>query len=81
MLLAGDPFNYKKVAQMTEKNIHRGVTGGYYPENHAGRCYPWQTNDPSLGQSHTIYQIQDKKQVLVFPAPYTNGKFQTAAVD
>ena len=27
--LAGDPFNYKKVAQMTEKNIHRGVTGGY----------------------------------------------------
>ena len=40
-----------------------------------GRCYPWQTNDPSLGQAHTIYQIQDKKQVLVFPDPYTNGKF------
>ena len=34
-------------------------------------------NDPSLGQSHTIYQIQDKKQVLVFPDPYTNGKFKT----
>jgi branched-chain amino acid transport system substrate-binding protein len=75
VLLAGDPFNYKKVAQMTEKNIHRGVTGGYYPENHGGRCYPWQTNDPSLGQSHTIYQIQDKQQVLVFPDPYTTGKF------
>jgi branched-chain amino acid transport system substrate-binding protein len=30
VLLAGDPFNYKKVAQMTEYNIHRGVTGGYY---------------------------------------------------
>ena len=75
VLLAGDPFDYKKVAKMTEQNIHRGVTGGYYPENHAGRCYPWQTNDPSLGQSHTIYQIQDKKQVLVFPDPYTNGKF------
>jgi len=76
VLLAGDPFNYKKVAQMTEWNIHRGVTGGYYPEMHAGRCYPWQTNDPSLGQAHTIYQIQDKKQVLVFPEPYTTGKFQ-----
>jgi len=75
VLLAGDPFNYKKVAQMTEYNIHRGVTGGYYPELHAGRCYPWQTNDPSLGQAHTIYQIQDNKQVLVFPDPYTNGKF------
>ena len=77
VLLAGDPFDYKKVAKMTEQNIHRGVTGGYYPENHAGRCYPWQTNDPSLGQAHTIYQIQDKKQVLVFPDPYSNGKFQT----
>jgi branched-chain amino acid transport system substrate-binding protein len=77
VLLAGDPFDYKKVAKMTEQNIHRGVTGGYYPENHAGRSYPWQTNDPSLGQAHTIYQIQDKKQVLVFPDPYSNGKFQT----
>jgi branched-chain amino acid transport system substrate-binding protein len=77
VLLAGDPFDYKKIAKMTEQNIHRGVTGGYYPENHAGRCYPWQTNDPSLGQSHTIYQIQDKKQVLVFPPPYANGEYQT----
>ncbi len=75
--LAGDPFDYKKVAQMTEMGIHRGVTGGSSFENHAGRCYPWQTNDPSLGQSHTIYQIQNKQQVLVFPDPYTTGKYQT----
>jgi len=74
--LAGDPFDYKKVAQMTEMGIHRGVTGGSSFENHAGRCYPWQVNDPSLGQAHTIYQIQDQQQVLVFPAPYTTGKFQ-----
>ncbi len=74
--LAGDPFDYKKVAKMTEMGIHRGVTGGSSFENHAGRCYPWQVNDPSLGQSHTIYQIQDKKQVLVFPGPYTNGEFK-----
>jgi len=74
--LAGDPFDYKKVAKMTEQNIHRGITGSYYPLNHAGRCYPWQVNDPSLGQAMTIYQIQNKQQVLVDPAPYTNGKFQ-----
>jgi branched-chain amino acid transport system substrate-binding protein len=74
--LAGDPFDYKKVAKMTEMGIHRGVTGASSFENHAGRCYPWQVNDPSLGQSHTIYQIQNKQQVLVFPTPYTNGKFQ-----
>jgi branched-chain amino acid transport system substrate-binding protein len=74
--LAGDPFNYKKVAQMTADGIHRGVTGGLSFENNAGRCYPWQVNDPSLGQSHTIYQIQDKQQKLVFPPPYSNGQFQ-----
>ena len=73
---AGDPFDYKKVAKMTEQSIHRGVTGAVSYENHAGRCYPWQINDPSLGQSHTIYQIQDKQQVLVFPPPYSNGKFK-----
>lgn len=75
--LAGDPFDYKKVAKMTERGIHRGVTGASAFINHAGTCYPWQTNDPSLGQAHTIYQIQNMKQVLVFPEPYTTGKFQT----
>ncbi|GAB4527018.1 MAG: hypothetical protein Kow0063_01890 [Anaerolineae bacterium] len=74
--LAGDPFDYKKVARMTEMGIHRGVTGGSSFENHGGRCYPWQVNDPSLGQSHTIYQIQNKEHVLVFPDPYTTGTFQ-----
>lgn len=75
--LAGDAKDHKKVAQMTEKNIYRGVTGGLSFVNHAGVCYPWQKNDPSLGQSHTIYQIQDGKQVLVFPPPYNNGDYQT----
>lgn len=74
--LAGDPFDYKKVAKMTEMGIHRGVTGGSSFENHGGRCYPWQVNDPSLGQAHTIYQIQGKEQKLIFPDPYTTGKFQ-----
>jgi len=74
--LAGDPFDYKKVAKMTEMGIHRGTTGGSSFENHAGRCYPWQVNDPSLGQSHTIYQIQNGEQQLVFPDPYTTGTFQ-----
>jgi branched-chain amino acid transport system substrate-binding protein len=75
--LAGDPFDYQKVAQLTENGIHRGTTGGSSFENHGGRCYPWQVNDPSLGQSHTIYQIQNGEQVLVFPDPYATGEFQT----
>jgi branched-chain amino acid transport system substrate-binding protein len=74
--LAGDPFDYKKVARMTEMGIHRGTTGASSFENHGGRCYPWQVNDPALGQSHTIYQIQNQQQVLVFPDPYSQGAFQ-----
>ncbi|MEM4723532.1 MAG: ABC transporter substrate-binding protein [Candidatus Hadarchaeum sp.] len=74
--LAGDPFDYRKVAKMTEMGIHRGITGGISFENHAGRCYPWQVNDPSLGQSHTIYQIQNGRHELVFPDPYTTAKFR-----
>ena len=56
--------------------ISASFTGGSSFENHAGRCYPWQINDPSLGQAHTIYQIQNKEHKLVFPTPYTTGKFQ-----
>jgi len=56
--------------------IHRGVTGSISFENHAGRCYPWQTNDSSLGQSHIIVQIQNKQHVVVAPDPYTTGSFQ-----
>ncbi|UCC86851.1 MAG: ABC transporter substrate-binding protein [Anaerolineales bacterium] len=74
--LAGDPFDYKKVARLTETGIHRGVTGSISFENHGGRCYPWQTKDSSLGQAHTIFQIQNKQQVLVFPDPYTTGAYQ-----
>jgi len=74
--LAGDHKDYKKVAKVTESLIHRGVTGGISFVNHAGVCYPWQKNDPSLGQSHIVVQIQNKEYKVIFPDPYTDGKFQ-----
>jgi len=74
--MAGDHKDYKRVAQWSERMIHRGVTGSISFENHAGRCYPWQTNDSSLGQSHIIVQIQNKQHVVVAPDPYTTGSFQ-----
>jgi branched-chain amino acid transport system substrate-binding protein len=74
--LANDPFDYQKVAKLTEEGIHRGVTGSISFEDHGGRCYPWQTNDSSLGQAHTIFQIQNGEHVLVFPDPYTTGEFE-----
>ena len=75
--LANDPFDYQKVARLTEQGIHRGVTGSISFENHGGRCYPWQTNDASLGQAHIIVQIQDQEHKVIFPQPYDRGTYQT----
>lgn len=74
--LAGDAGDYKKVAQVTENLIHRGVTGSISFVNHAGVHYPAQTQDPSLGQPHIIVQIQNGEHVIISPEPYTTGQFQ-----
>jgi len=74
---AGTWSDYKRVAAETEKIIHRGTTGGISFKSHAGLAYPDQTNDPSLGQSHLIVQIQDGKQVVISPTPYTTGEYKT----
>jgi branched-chain amino acid transport system substrate-binding protein len=75
VMRAGDPKNYKAVATQTEKLIYRGVTGGISFKDHAGRSYPWETMDPSLGQAHIIVQLQNKEHKIVFPDPYADGKF------
>jgi branched-chain amino acid transport system substrate-binding protein len=74
--LAGDPKDYRKIAQITETSIHRGGTGGISFTNHAGKAYPAQTPDPSLGQAHIIVQIQNGEHIVIFPDPYTTGEFQ-----
>ncbi|MBE7553061.1 MAG: ABC transporter substrate-binding protein [Anaerolineales bacterium] len=74
--LAGDAKNYRRVAAMTERLIHRGTTGSISFENHAGLAYPGQTTDPSLGQPHIIVQIQNGEHKIISPAPYTTSDFQ-----
>ncbi|MCL4303637.1 MAG: ABC transporter substrate-binding protein [Anaerolineae bacterium] len=74
--LAGDAKNYRRVAAMTERLIHRGTTGSISFENHAGLAYPGQTSDPSLGQPHIIVQIQNGEHKIISPEPYTTSDFQ-----
>jgi branched-chain amino acid transport system substrate-binding protein len=74
--LAGDAKNYRRVAQMTERLIHRGTTGSISFENHAGLAYPSQISDPSLGQPHIIVQIQNGEHQIISPAPYNTSDFQ-----
>ena len=73
---AGTWKEYKKVAAATEKVVHRGTTGSISFKDHTGLAYPGQTPDPSLGQAHIIAQLQNGKQVVISPEPYTTGKFQ-----
>jgi branched-chain amino acid transport system substrate-binding protein len=76
VLQAGDAGDYQRVAEETEKVVLRGITGGISFENHTGRQYPHQTEDPTLGQSQIIVQIQDGEHRTIFPAPYTDGEFR-----
>lgn len=74
--LAGDPKDYRRVAAMTERMIHRGVTGSISFIDHAGVQYPDQTRDPSLGQPHIIAQVQNGENVVISPAPYNQAEFK-----
>jgi branched-chain amino acid transport system substrate-binding protein len=74
--LAGDAKNYRRVAAMSERLVHRGTTGSISFVNHAGLAYPDQTNDPSIAQPHIIVQIQNGEHKVISPTPYTNGDFQ-----
>ena len=73
--MVGNPTDYKAVAKATEQVKWRGVTGSISFENHTGRQYPSQTPDASLGQPHIIVQIQDGQYKVVYPEPFTSGKF------
>ncbi len=79
----GEPGNVeqnKKVAWALKNFTYRGPTGSYWyhPEFQATLPYPTIINDPSLGHPYSMQQIQDKSKppVVVYPDPYTVGKFQ-----
>jgi branched-chain amino acid transport system substrate-binding protein len=77
--LAPDPYDYNAVGDNVRYGIYRGVNGSYKMGPTAQTClpYPAYTKDPTLGMPLLTYQIQDGKQVLVNPTPYTSGNFQT----
>ena len=42
-------------------------------------AYPLATPDPSIGMAHLVFQIQDNRQRIVHPAPYTEARFRRPA--
>jgi branched-chain amino acid transport system substrate-binding protein len=59
--------------------VFRGVNGAYKlgPDQQTNLPYPAKEKDPSLGEPLLTFQIQDGKQVLIAPDPYTQGEYKT----
>jgi branched-chain amino acid transport system substrate-binding protein len=72
-----DPRDYEAVSDEIRAMMHRGVNGSYWlgQPGQAGLSYPDSTMDPSLGQAHLIYQIQDGRHRIISPAPYNESTF------
>jgi branched-chain amino acid transport system substrate-binding protein len=76
--VVGDPDDFASVNEVVKGTTYRGVCGTYrFPDDYL-TCYPYPdyTKDPSLGMPHLTFQIQNGKQVLVSPEPYTTGSYQ-----
>ena len=76
--MAGDPYDFERVNRNIQNTRFRGVSGGYtyVPGELTVPPYPDQVKDPSLGQPHLTFQIQNREHVLIEPEPYTQGEFQ-----
>ncbi len=78
---AGDPNDKRKVCDIVAKSNVRGVNGYYKydPSDLTVRPYPDYTKDPKQGQAHLYFQIQNLRQNVIAPDPYTDSHFQLPA--
>jgi branched-chain amino acid transport system substrate-binding protein len=72
-----NPRDHTSVARELRGVIHRGVNGVYYfgGDSQTALTYPGTTVDPSLAQAHLVFQIQDGRQRILSPAPYSDATF------
>lgn len=72
---ASDPTDFQRVAELLRHGRYRGVNGAYSLDNPAQSAlnYPYTTPDPSLGQAHLIFQVQDGRHRIIGPAPYADA--------
>jgi branched-chain amino acid transport system substrate-binding protein len=76
--ITGDTRNFDANITELKRNIHRGVSGGYwFGHEDANFClsYPSEIADPSLGNPHLFFQIQDLTHQIIDPAPYINAEY------
>jgi branched-chain amino acid transport system substrate-binding protein len=70
-----DPQDFAQVANELRLSRYRGVNGAYSFDNPAqtGLNFPYTTSDPSLGQAHLVFQVQDGEHRIIGPAPYAEA--------
>lgn len=70
-----DPQDFAQVANELRLSRYRGVNGAYSFDNPAqtGLDFPYTTSDPSLGQAHLVFQVQDGEHRIIGPAPYAEA--------
>jgi branched-chain amino acid transport system substrate-binding protein len=76
--ITGDTRNFDANITELKRNIHRGVSGGYwFGHEEANFClsYPAEIQDPSLGNPHLFFQIQNASHQIIDPAPYIQSEY------
>jgi branched-chain amino acid transport system substrate-binding protein len=74
-----NPRDFRSVASEIRSSVHRGVNGAYSfaTPGQAALTYPMQTRDPSMGQAHLVYQVQDGQHRIIAPDLYRDGDFRS----
>ena len=70
-----DSQDFNRVVDRLRLNRYRGVNGSYSFDNasQSGLNFPYTTSDPSLGQAHLVFQVQDGEHRIIGPAPYAEA--------
>ena len=73
-----NPSHFPAVAGQLRRLRYRGVNGSYYLDNagQSGLGFPDVTRDPSLGQAHLVFQVQNGTHRIISPPPYAESTFR-----
>lgn len=72
---ADSPRDFGSVIEGLRHGVHRGVNGAYSfaEQGQEALSFPLTTPDPSISMAHLVFQIQDNRQRIVHPSPYTEA--------
>lgn len=74
----GRPHDFGLVGRDLRTMVYRGVNGAYDLDRggQTSVAFPDEILDPSLGQAHLVFQIQDGAHRVIGPTPYAEATFR-----